>query len=130
LELPVLGKLTIGDKKNLFFNIGPSIGIGLGGNAKFELSSPGHGSVAFTEKIRFGDKPANYHLGEGQKIYYDNRIDFGFQAGSGVILRNKILIEIRYGYGLTNLNDKKANASISQNRALQLVVGMPINLSR
>ena len=77
--------------------------------------------------LKFGDEPANY---EGNDYYLDNSLDIGVQLGGGVKV-GPIIIDLRYGLGLTNLMDEPDGFSgdwLNQNRSFQLTVGYPILL--
>lgn len=129
LELPVLVKATFGKVTKFHVVAGPSLGVGLGGKYKEEGS--------FTESyddevyvypldgkgsVKFGNAPDGY---EGNDRYIDNRIDFGLQLGGGVFVADKIMIEVRYGLGLSNLYDPN-NSYETKNRVFQFTVGIPL----
>lgn len=125
IELPVLVRIAFGpDNFKFHVNAGPSVGFGINGKYKedfletyggtpFELSNKGD--------VKFEDRPEGY---EGYDQYYPNRIEFGAQIGGGVTLFNKVMIDVRYGLGLTDLSDDEK----SKNRVLQFTVGVPIRL--
>lgn len=124
-ELPVLVKVTFGDGTKFFLNAGPSVGIGLGGKYKFKGTYTFQGITESEEidgKIKFGDASENE-----EEVYFDNRLDFGVQVGGGAIIAGKIMIDIRYGLGLSNLMDGEDNTS--QNRVLQFTIGVPLSLN-
>jgi hypothetical protein len=130
LELPVLAKVTFGSGTKFFLNAGPSIGFGLGGKATYEIIySETYMGETVTEtmegngKVKFGDEPDEY---EGEDAYFDNRLDLGLQFGGGAIVANKIMIDVRYGLGFSNLWDGEENKS--QHRVFQFTVGIPLTL--
>jgi hypothetical protein len=130
LEIPVLVKAGFGsDNFKFFLNAGPSIGIGLGGKADvdFEFLDGVHDfSTSGTSNVKFGEAPDNY---EGDDIYFDNRMDFGVQFGGGFLIMKKVMVDIRYGLGLSNLMKKEdgmtAEEAKSKNRVIQFTVGVP-----
>ncbi len=125
LELPILVRIALGPEKFKFhINAGPSVGFGINGEynqdyfetyggTPFEFSNEGD--------VKFEDRPDGY---EGYDQYYPNRIEFGAQIGGGVTLFDKVMIDVRYGLGLTDLSDDGK----SKNRVLQFTVGVPIRL--
>ncbi|MBL7857497.1 MAG: PorT family protein [Cyclobacteriaceae bacterium] len=121
LELPVLFKYKLG---NFYLNAGPSIAFGIGGKYKESYSYQGF-SEDYDGKIKFGDEPDFY---EGDDYYIDNGLDFGAQFGAGV-KAGPIIIDLRFGMGLSNLYDKPDGLSgdwKNQNRSFQLTVAYPI----
>ena len=114
LELPVLVKATFGSTTKFFFNAGPSIGLGLGGKIKAEA-----GGMSASADVKFGEPK------EGDDaLYIEKRTDFGVQFGGGVIIAEKVMIDVRYGLGLTDLNEDVD----MKNNVLQFTVGMPLKL--
>lgn len=124
-ELPVLAKYSFGSGGTKFFLVGgPSLGIGFGGKYKTkEKYSYTIDDITYTEsesysgKIKFGDGE------DDETLYVDNSLDVGFQLGAGVVIAEKVQIDIRYGLGLTDLSDDAK----SKNRVLQFTVGVPIS---
>jgi hypothetical protein len=128
LELPVLAKFSFGTDTKFFFVAGPSLGFGLGGKAKIDYSysetyngQTDSESLSVNGKIKFGDEPDE---SEEDEIYFDNRIDFGAQLGVGVLIKNRIAVEARYGLGLSSLDGDED----VMNRVFQFSVAMPISL--
>jgi hypothetical protein len=129
LEIPVLLKATFGESTKFFLNAGPSIGIGL--NGKFESKITINSillNAPLTEtsdgKVKFGEAPEEE---EEDIVYIDNRLDFGLQLGAGVIIADKVVIDLRYGMGLTSMNDKtESEDNKAQNRVIQFTLGVPI----
>lgn len=113
LEVPVLVKATFGETTKFYFNAGPSIALGLGGKLKAT-----EGSITEEVDVKFGD-------GEDEEaLYVEKKTDFGLQFGGGVVIAEKIMIDIRYGAGLSSLfEDEKV-----KNNVLQFTVGVPLNL--
>jgi hypothetical protein len=126
LELPVLAKAMFGNGKIQYYvNAGPSISYGLGGKTDYSLNRNLGGEIVHEEsakgEVRFGDAPAEY---QAQHIYFNNRIDIGIQFGGGVFIANKVLVDLRYGMGLTKLDDEAQ----PKNRNFQVTLGVPIFL--
>src|SRR5688572_18090157 len=121
LEVPVLAKYKFGGQTKFYVAAGPSVGLGLGGKYSRTSSFGGVPEPGMDGKIKFGDQPNDY---SGDDIYVENKFDISLQVGGGVILFNKLLVDIRYGHGFTDLVDDEN----SKNRSLQLSVGMPISL--
>jgi len=122
LEVPVLVKVKFGGLTKFYVSAGPSVAVGLGGQYKFSSTFSGMPlDEDVTSKIKFADKPADY---DGDDIYVENRIDAGIQLGAGALILGKVSVDIRYGYGLTDLY-KDYN---SKNNVLQFSIGVPINL--
>jgi hypothetical protein len=131
LEIPVLLKATLqtGETK-VYFNFGPSLGIGIGGKHKFNISiaDPNGGSDSFSSsgKIKFEEVPDEYEPSEDSNGYIENRMDVGLQLGAGIVIGGKFFIEARYGLGLTDLSDDVT----SKNRVVQFTVGIPLTFNR
>jgi opacity protein-like surface antigen len=129
LEIPVLAKLSFGGETKVYAIAGPSVGIGLGGKFKYDNETI-ESSDDFEEtysnsgkgKIKFGEASENY---EGDDLFIDNRIDFGIQVGAGILIAHKIIIEARYGLGLSSLYDSEYEV---KNRVFQFTIGMPLTL--
>jgi hypothetical protein len=121
LEIPVLAKVKFGGLTKFYVAAGPSVAIGLGGKYKIKSTFGGMTDVKYSSDIKFKDQPGDY---EGQDVYVENKIDIGLQLGGGVILFNKVIVDVRYGLGLTDLNDDED----SKNNTLQFSVGVPLNL--
>ena len=123
IELPVLLKVSLGpDALKFHINAGPSIGYGFGGKYKYDYRENYFGDI-YTEsekgKIKFGNEP---EFNESDDLYIDNAIDFGVQVGGGVTIANKVMIDIRYGIGLSDLFEEQT----SKNRVLQFTIGIPL----
>ena len=120
-EVPILLKAKFG---NFYAVVGPSVGFGIGGKEKWEWEGFGYSDSGESD-IKFGDEPDGY---QGEDLYLDNGTDFGVQAGLGAKL-GPVVVEIRYGHGLTDINDKPSGFPgdwSNKNRSLQFTVGFPI----
>ena len=130
LELPVLAKFyPNAETKSLYLLVGGSLGFGLGGKNKAQVSSTVFGQsidVSVTSDVKFGDPPASYNPDEDTDIYLDNRIDIGLQGGLGVLIAKKVVLEARYNLGFSDLMDNEN----SKNRVLHFSVGLPINIAK
>jgi opacity protein-like surface antigen len=115
LELPVLVKLSfpVGESMSLFVNAGPSIGYALNGKTIY---------------IEDGEKDV-------EDIDFDNdgvnRTDVSMAFGGGAsfnVSSVKLLLEARYLYGFSNLNnDEDENFSVL-NRGIGITAGIMIPL--
>ena len=126
IEVPVLGKATFGSSTKFYFTFGPSLGLGIGGKYKYDYTgSYSYQGITDSESesgsidIKFGDEPEN-----SEEIYIEKRVDIGLQVGAGLIIMDKINLDLRYGLGLTSLS---SDVTV-QNRALQFTVGIPLKL--
>jgi hypothetical protein len=118
LELPLLAKISFGSPTiKGYLNAGPSLALGLNGKYKVE-----GGENAGETDIRFGDAS-----NDGRR-YLDNRFDFGLQFGGGGSFGlgpGALIADIRYGLGLSDLNDEDK----AQNRTFAFTLGYAIPLS-
>ena len=131
LEVPILAQLTFGNTTKFFVSAGPSIGYGIGGKYVFEYNGLESGvtySERYDSKVKFGSRPDN---DQSNDVYLDNALDIGGIAGFGVLLMNKIQIEVRYSLGFTNLVDENPDIqdNTSKNFGFQFNVGVPIGLN-
>jgi hypothetical protein len=121
LEVPLLAKVKFG---RFFVVAGPYFGYGISGTYKGEYNELGQG-IDEKGKVKFGKQPENY---EGDNEYVDNAADFGVQTGLGIKIKS-IVIDLRYGIGLSDLYDTRegfTGDTKSQNRSLQLTLGVPL----
>jgi hypothetical protein len=141
LEVPVLAKINFGTERlKLYVNAGPSVGYALNGRFKQDISG---GLLAFSTESKnvFGEEPDN---SIGDETYlspkYYNRVDVGVQFGGGIGLvvgPGMVLLDARYGMGLTNFFKGNPDNSISdddqpnvQNRVSAFMLGYAIPLGR
>lgn len=132
LEVPLLLKFTFGEGTKFFFTAGPGIAVGIGGRNKIkgEFTFTNNGTsetYPFSDsgRIKFGETPENPDP-ESIDTYINNRLELSLQAGAGVLIKNKVMLDLRYGLGLTDLSDDGE----SKNRVLQLTAGMPIPVKK
>lgn len=132
IELPILAKASFGEGNVKFFlNAGPSVAFGLGGKFKTEYTVSFLGdsdSDSVEGKIKFGDSDDS----EDEVVYLDNRLEIGIQVGGGVMINEKVMIDLRYGHGLSSLTDDDSDIyegpSKMKTRVFQLTVGYPIRI--
>jgi hypothetical protein len=123
LELPILAKYGIGNGVVKFYvNAGPSISIGLGGKTDYSMVATIADEVIYSDKaegeVKFGDYPEE---SPAQDVYLKRRVDVGAQFGGGVLIADKVLVDFRYGLGLTKLDDEAQ----PKNRTFQFNVAVP-----
>lgn len=126
LEIPILVKATFGNSTKFYVNAGPSLGFGLPGKLTTNYEENGSDpdgipyNVSFTNEytIKYGKEPENTQDSE----IYVKGLDVGMQLGGGVLLFDKVIIDVRYGLGFTDLFESFK----SKNRVLQFSVGMPL----
>lgn len=126
LEVPILAKATFGNSSTKFFvHAGPCVGYGVGGRVKYDFTAndPLIGHQKGQYGVTFGEQPEYY---QGTNFYFDNRLDFGIQGGGGVLIADKVFIDIRYSLGLTDVMDDED----SKNRGFIFTVGMPFQLKK
>lgn len=117
LEIPVLARVSFG---KFYAATGTYIGFGVGGKYKGSNTYLGH-TEQHEGKVKFGGEPDNY---AGSNAYV-NALDLGIQIGAGVKV-SVIVIDLRFGLGLTDLIDKRDLNTQTLNRSLQLTVGIPV----
>lgn len=134
LEIPanLVLKVPMGDQtlngRNIFFNVGPYIAMGIGGKTKTEVDLLGNTSSVSTP-IKFSDKD-NPFTDENDKPAYDKlkRFDYGFNAGAGIDL-GKVILKANYGMGLAKINSLQTdNSKDAKNkyRTLSVSLGIPL----
>lgn len=122
IEVPVMARLNFG---NFYANAGPIIGLGIGGSYEYKYEGSGF-SFSESGKFKFGSEPANY---EGDDIYVDNALEFGFGIGAGYKILGKIMIDLRYSIGLSSiLDDQQGLDARTTNNSLQFTVGVPLGI--
>ncbi len=103
IEIPLLARVGFGsDNFKVYVNAGPSLGFALGGKLKGES-----GSVSAEEDLTFG---------KGEDDTFENSIDFGLQFGTGIgytVGPGQIVLDLRYGLGLSNLFETPDGANRS-----------------
>lgn len=126
LEVPILMKFYIAPSR-VYFLLGPSVAVGIGGQSKSKVETDLFGTpFSFSVKgnVKFGDPPPSYNPEEDTEVYFDNRLDAGLQGALGVVVYKQVTIEIRYNYGLSNLQ----NDDDSKNRVIHLNMAVPLRL--
>lgn len=120
LELPLLVKVKTG----VFYALaGPSIGYGIIGRYNGTYSENGS-EIDDADFVYFGGEASDY---DEDEEYVDNALDIGLQIGAGVNV-SPFVFELRYGFGLTDLYDKRPGFTDvkSQHRSLQFTMGLPL----
>lgn len=107
IEFPVLLRFTAGKGKvRPFANAGIGVSYGVGGkfsNTSMEQDPFPTGTPVYSSRkgsVKFGEAPDGPHDDE---LYVDNRFDYGIQAGAGVLLFSRVVVEMRYAMGLNDL---------------------------
>ncbi len=129
LEIPIMVKYTMGHKKiQPYLNIGFSIGVGLGGDYKNVIMNQDpypNGPMIYTTtngKVVFAKQTT-----ASRELNIDNRTDVGIQLGAGFTFFKRLVLDFRYGMGLTDLYDQDMNSSTvnpsSKNRVTQFSLG-------
>ncbi|MBX2898068.1 MAG: PorT family protein [Cyclobacteriaceae bacterium] len=127
LQLPLLGKVTLGNKIKVFLNAGPALGFGLSGKGSYSyntegvdgLGDPISANVNIDYKVIFKEAPLGY---EGEDDYIKERIDVSAQFGLGISLFDKVILETRYGHSISSFNTYPK----MQHRLWQITIGVPI----
>ena len=117
LEVPVMARVNFG---KFYAAAGTYVGFGIGGKYAGSSSYLGY-TTQHEGKVKFGKEPDNY---AGSDVYVKTP-DFGIQIGAGVKV-SVFTIDLRYGLGLTDINEKRDLNTQTCNRSLQLTVGVPI----
>lgn len=111
-EVPVLFKYSFGKTTRFYLNVGPSFGLMIGGNYEStNISGSSDNSSGKLDEFKFTSENLN------------RRKDIGAQFGGGIVLANKVIIDIRYGLGLTYIKPLGISEKYS---ALQLSIGIPL----
>ncbi|MDH4091282.1 MAG: PorT family protein [Cyclobacteriaceae bacterium] len=121
IELPILAKVKFG---KFYAVAGPSFGYGIGGKWEGKYTYSG-GSESYSGKVKFGERPSNSNSDDD---YFDNALDICIQVGAGIKV-SVVVIELRYGFGVTNVDDVYGGYTgswKSKNGSLQLTVGVPL----
>jgi hypothetical protein len=117
LEVPILARVNFG---KFYAATGTYVGFGVGGNYTGTDTYMGI-TQEHEGNVKFGAEPDNY-AGSNQ---YINAVDFGVQFGAGVKV-SVVVIDLRFGLGLTDLIDKRDLSTQTLNRSLQLTAGFPL----
>ncbi|MCD9014936.1 porin family protein [Parachryseolinea silvisoli] len=131
LEIPVLAKYTVSLAKGatqLFVVAGPSFALGVGGKLKQETTYSDRGVITTTSNeanVKFGSKTFST-----DEYGVERRGDIGLQTGLGALLFKKIMIDVRYTFGMTKLWDFEDIDISTKNRVLQFTVGVPFTLKK
>jgi len=107
LEIPVLLKLTFGDKVKFYGNAGPYFNFNLGGDYQMETTI-GNTTTTSNGKIIFDEAPKNY-IGDDEYLDPEkySRFDTGLYIGGGLGMKfgpGVLSFDIRYGMGFIDFN--------------------------
>lgn len=138
IEVPVLLKFQVGKGRvKPFMLAGPSIGYAIGGrfsNTTMIQDPFPTGSMKYSSRkgtVEFGEAPSGPHENE---LYIDNRFDWGLQAGAGLLLFDRAILDIRYAIGLKDLYDPDPSRvrvmSPGKNRVFMFSVGYRFDVSK
>ncbi len=101
----------------IFGVLGPYVGIGINGNIhKKEYTSNPSGGVDYVGIVKHKGKMGNNELWK--------RLDYGIQAGAGMIVK-KMVLRINYSYGLANI--AQDTNTKNKNRVFGLTFGYIMN---
>jgi hypothetical protein len=81
----------------LMLEAGPSFGYGVGGKYTVSNSTQSRGGA-----VKFGDRPSGANPSD---LYIDSPFDICMQFGIAVIVRQRLMFNIRYGAGLSSLTE-------------------------
>ncbi|RAV99265.1 porin family protein [Pseudochryseolinea flava] len=115
LEVPVLIKVNFG---KFHLNVGPSAAFGLGGKSKYKAD----GGDEVESDVKFGEQKldGNYYIKEST--------DVNLQFGFGFTVAEKVLLDFRSGFGLTNFDQREDYTT--KNLTLQFTVGVPLSIGK
>ncbi len=118
IDIPVSLKLTTAKKSLQFFGtLGPYVAIGLSGKiSRKEYNIDDQGEIVYHGTIDYTDEMGK----DGQW----KRLDYGMQAGAGLIIR-KIAFRINYSYGLANIAQNEVTTE--KNQIVGISLGYIIN---
>jgi hypothetical protein len=117
LEVPILARANFG---KFYATTGTYVGFGVGG--KYKGTDTFMGLTQEHEgNVKFGPEPDNY-AGSNQ---YINAVDFGVQFGAGVKV-SVVIIDLRFGLGLTDIIDMRDYDAKTVNTSLQLTAAFPL----
>jgi hypothetical protein len=124
IELPVMVIFKFG---NFQVYGGPVFGYGIGGVGKWDLEYS-DGQNTFSEsgegKVKFKEEPENY---EGDDYYIDKPFEAGVAVGAGYKLFNLIIVDLRYGMGLTSIYSNEEDFDwTTKNNSFQFTIAYPI----
>ena len=126
LEIPVLAKIYFGTGTKFFLIAGPSLGYGVGGKAKYDitLNDPDFGEISDSGSlsVKWGESSTE------NGVAIKNRVDFGLNFGAGVRINDAFIIDARYNLGLSNLSGDGDDKSM--NRGFQITVAVPLAINK
>jgi hypothetical protein len=138
LEIPILLKyrLKSGNVKYSFL-IGPTVGGVIGGHVKtYSVSAyrlpPDIQESERTKKVKFDDWPyPGDESGNGFEVI-EHWLELGLQVGGQVEFFDKVILDIRYGFGLTSFYSLRFTETVpsgklenTKNRGVQFSISVP-----
>jgi hypothetical protein len=132
LEMPVVLKYAVTSmesKTPIYLIAGPSVGVGMGGKIKHAATDEHVDykmKTSWEDEVKFSGKP--WQLSP-RTLRLDRPVDVGMQIGGGILVKKKLMIELRYAHSFTSLkNSNDSYENKIQNQGVQLSVGLPITL--
>ena len=137
LELPVMVKVIFGNTNFKYFAyFGPSAAYVLGGTYRYteKCNCNGDPETVKVGKIHFADGD-NGIQSDGSYTLSATRMDIGLLGGIGASYSlgyDMIMLDVRYGYGLTNFlkaqSDQPSNYNKSKNQVVNISIGYAFHL--
>ena len=126
LEVPVMLHYAFGGGP-FFIEGGLSLGILLGGKATIEGDELYSSGYAYeTDDLKITVDGSDDELGTDDEFYFSSGTDLGLQMGFGAKL-GKVVLDVRYGLGLTKVINKDDFDFVGSNRVWQFTLGYPIS---
>ncbi len=136
IELPVLGRLVLGDRLRFFVNAGPYVGLLIGHHAVTKGTSAMFLDEGETMPIIIPpateplivDLGADTDVGDSLKNW-----NFGVAGGLGLLYpfgRGDVTIEARFEYGLTTIQRDVTTSGDTQTGAIAITLGYSLPLRR
>jgi hypothetical protein len=137
LEVPVLLKYNFKmGLTRMYLAMGPSASYALGGTYRAKETNEyadfpeGNYTMRINEKVSFEEIPGDYEGYYFERV--NNRFQLGAHIGGGVLMFQKVWLDIRYNRGFTEIYEPLDRAWTPRENArlhsLQMTVGIPINL--
>jgi hypothetical protein len=129
LENPILINARFGNGKVKFFpHFGWTVGFGLGGKMGQYLAARSSPTAKLDEypvdfDVNFKKEVSH---SKGREIFVGRPLDVGIQSGMGILLFDRLTVDVRYTYGLVGFRYFRNEED--GNRVLQFSVSTPILL--
>lgn len=125
IDIPLLVKRYFGKGKFEFFiDGGLYFDYGLGGTKRGTLTFHYPGAdleLPMNGRIIYSSDTPDWDVANA---YYMNRVDIGLLAGGGVLIHKALIVDIRYGFGLFEMQPDLHNST------LQISLSVPMKLAR